>query len=444
MWNALATMVLVASFLIVIQVSLGSASTIAQKTTCFLSSTAGTFSTFAKSSATVYSTSSSQSIGPNEILLRRRHGIRHLHMKLGTSSLWSVPPHRSNGESHSENDRGTSGLKKGFGSSSSPSNVSKNNKNSISTPKSANNPKDIDDESTVIRVTKTYGSAFGSTPYSGVSSTTTSNSHAQIHLYEEDDLTRMNQFFKSNIAWHPLFRSVAVNDSSLIPAWHLLTGSSEQMMEELLFDDSNYPWRNLPHLPSGTENMAKLSAFLDASQKALVDIPITAGGEKEDDANDLHFIEEGRRYEPLMGVILLSPSSPNCRHYFLSSNFIDLCYIRHLRLLVLNRFHVLTMEPAGDIMTAQQQSKALDDLLFQTCWSEIQALRSAGDADSGSLILCPDVEIGKLRAFLDVNVLRPLSWLGIEDCFEVTSYQRGSPAIRMIHKLSSIPELNGR
>jgi hypothetical protein len=77
--------------------------------------------------------------------------------------------------------------------------------------------------------------------------------------------------------------------------------------------------------------------------------------------------------------------------------------------------------------------------LFTTCWSEITHLAQEDEADTGSLILVPGYEIEDLRRFTDMNLQRPLQWLGIDGSFEVASLKRGSPAIRLIHKLSDMP-----
>jgi hypothetical protein len=44
-----------------------------------------------------------------------------------------------------------------------------------------------------------------------------------------------------------------------------------------------------------------------------------------------------------------------------------------------------------------------------------------------------------LRRFADMNVVRPLEWLGLQSDFEVVSLQRDSPAIRLLYKLNRMP-----
>ena len=56
-----------------------------------------------------------------------------------------------------------------------------------------------------------------------------------------------------------------------------------------------------------------------------------------------------------------------------------------------------------------------------------------------SIILLPGYDIVDLRRFMDMNLRRPLDWLGVSDSFEVSSFSRGVSAIRILHKLSDIP-----
>ena len=38
--------------------------------------------------------------------------------------------------------------------------------------------------------------------------------------------------------------------------------------------------------------------------------------------------------------------------------------------------------------------------------------------------------------------IQPLQWLGIEDDWEIVALERGSIAVRMLYKLSDIPDLS--
>jgi len=204
-----------------------------------------------------------------------------------------------------------------------------------------------------------------------------------------DSEAAMAEFFNANEDWAPLFRSIATHGS--VPAMSFLGGTHGGEID--YYDTS--PWKKLDAIPSGEDKMSVVSSFLDSMQRSLVEIPVTAG--KDEDANDLHFIEEGRR------------------------------------MLVLSRFHVLLGVTSGQIDHHEE--------LFRTCWSELLELRKADEADTGSLILLPNYDLSDLRRFTDINLQRPLDWLGMSDLFEVTSLQRDSPAIRLIHKLSDIPKV---
>uniref|UniRef100_A0A7S2IDV5 Uncharacterized protein n=2 Tax=Helicotheca tamesis TaxID=374047 RepID=A0A7S2IDV5_9STRA len=118
----------------------------------------------------------------------------------------------------------------------------------------------------------------------------------------------------------------------------------------------------------------------------------------KDDEHDMQFIEEGRR------------------------------------MLAVQRFHVLEGVSSGNIHHHEE--------LFTTCWSEVAELRNADEPDTGSIVLLPDYySLDDLRRFTDIYVQRPLSWLGVDSCFEVATLQRESMAIRFLHKLSDIPDL---
>merc|ERR1712151_388299 len=153
------------------------------------------------------------------------------------------------------------------------------------------------------------------------------------------------------------------------------------------------PWRRLEAIPSNEKDKEILGSFLDSMHKSLVDIPVNESVEEDD--NDLHFLEEGRR------------------------------------MLVVNRFHVLSGNQGGCVESY--------DELFSTCWSELMELRQKDEPNTGSLIVLPDYDMADLKRFTDINLLRPLEWLGINSDFEVASTQRGSPAIRLLHKLQDIP-----
>jgi len=250
----------------------------------------------------------------------------------------------------------------------------------------------------------------------------------------DDSDTAVEDFFRRNKEFGPLFRAVlgftsnAQSSSSSSEDYYspplplameilkLPCGGDGIVGEEGEAPDGSFweegPWKKLPAIPTGEGDIAVIGEFLDTIQKALVEIPVEEGS--EEDENDMHFIEEGRR-----------------------------C-------LVLSRFQVLggdsdIVEKDGGKITedeARLQVQVDDEDLFSTCWSEISYLVQENVKDTGSLIILPEAfsDIRKLREFTEKNILRPLDWLGLSDTFEVASMQRGSPAIRLIHKLSDIPE----
>ena len=103
----------------------------------------------------------------------------------------------------------------------------------------------------------------------------------------------------------------------------------------------------------------------------------------QEDQNDLHFLEEGRK------------------------------------MLALTRFQGLANISGGFIEDY--------DKLLSVCWSEINELHKADISSSGSLILLQDYDISNLRRFTDMNLLKPLDWLGMTGLFEVASMERAVP-----------------
>lgn len=198
-----------------------------------------------------------------------------------------------------------------------------------------------------------------------------------------DTEAAMSHFFSSREEWLPLFRWLASDPQC--PAESFIGGLST----ELEFHEETTPWRRLEAMPQNESDRTILSSFLDETQQSLISIPVNNC--KEDDEDDIEFLEEGRR------------------------------------LLALQRFHVL------------QSTSIRDEALFATCWSELAHLSQQNEEHTGSLILAPDCELGDLRRFTDMNIMRPLEWLGLDSFFEVSSFSRGSPAIRMFYKLNDMP-----
>jgi hypothetical protein len=219
----------------------------------------------------------------------------------------------------------------------------------------------------------------------------------------------MENFFTSREEWLPLFRLVAKlpqgsdddyaddgdDDWPSDLAMTYLGTQTKMNLEESLFDfdETSEPWRRLPAIPDKEEDRQVLAGFLDSMQESLIAIPVRE--DQEEDENDLQFLEEGRR------------------------------------LLAINRFHVIHENHGGSVESY--------DALFSTCWSEIMELRRTDQEHTGSIILVPEYDLTDLRRFADMNLIRPLEWLGLGADFEVASMRRGSPAIRLLYKLKDMP-----
>jgi hypothetical protein len=203
-----------------------------------------------------------------------------------------------------------------------------------------------------------------------------------------DTESAMNQFFSSNEEWKPLFRSMVAGPS--VPAMSFI---GDVDVTDFKFEENTSPWKRLDAIPTNDFDRGVLADFLDNMQASLLDIPVDET--TDDDENDLQFLEEGRR------------------------------------LLVCGRFHVLQGNEKGSIESYSS--------LFSACWNEITQLKQADESGTGSLIVVPGCDLDDLRRFADMNLQRPLQWLGIDSDFEVASLQRGSPAIRLIHKLEDMP-----
>jgi hypothetical protein len=200
----------------------------------------------------------------------------------------------------------------------------------------------------------------------------------------------MKFFFESNDEWKPLFRSI-IGDTADVPATSFIEDID---MTDFEFHETTSPWKRLEAIPTQDDDREVLANFLDSMQQALIDIPVDERIDEDD--NDVHFLEEGRR------------------------------------MLVCGRFHVISGAEKGSI--------ASHESIFTTCWSEITHLAQEDEIDTGSLIVVPGYELDDLRRFTDMNLQRPLQWLGIDGKFEIASLHRGSPAIRLIHKLSDMRE----
>jgi hypothetical protein len=211
----------------------------------------------------------------------------------------------------------------------------------------------------------------------------------------------MASFFESREEWLPAFRSIAGSSMSEDTAALLASLGQDNVGipdAAIDFHEESSPWRRSRAIPQDEEERQVLAKFLDAMQASLLAIPVNEVANPEtdpDDENDLQFVEEGRR------------------------------------LLALGRFQVLRAIQGGSVESV--------DSLFAHCWSEVMELSQTGTAHSGSLILVPEYDFSDLRRFVDMNLVKPLEWLGVQSDFEVVSLQRDSPAIRLIYKLNAIP-----
>lgn len=210
-----------------------------------------------------------------------------------------------------------------------------------------------------------------------------------------DEEAAMTDFFTTREEWSSTFRFLAGESlpsatSPLIPTIHNDGADAE-------------PWELYEGIPQGDKERAVLETFLNSMHQALLDIPVTDSyvgrGEPLENENDTHFLEEGRR------------------------------------MLAVSRFHVLQDNSGGSVESI--------DSLFTYCWSEMRELMNVGQEHTGSIILLPDYNHGDLRRFTEMNVARPLQWLGLgSDCFEVANLDFGTPAIRLIFKLDEMPQVD--
>ena len=213
-----------------------------------------------------------------------------------------------------------------------------------------------------------------------------------------DTEAAMTDFFSAREDWLPLFRCMAAADAA--------TCAASQFLQDFLhlerLDDhhssSTTPWQRLQAIPQHSEHDKQfLASFLDSMHQSLLDIPVTDSEGTAQDENDLQFLEEGRR------------------------------------MLAVNRFHVVSSSTDDRAVRYEH--------LFATCWNELMELRLLNQEHTGSLILFPgEAELSDLRRFADMNLLRPLEWLGNDD-FEVAAMVRGEPAIRLIYRLQDMPEV---
>jgi hypothetical protein len=221
-----------------------------------------------------------------------------------------------------------------------------------------------------------------------------------------DEEAAMTSFFSTREEWSATFRLLAgeslPKDTRALLTATVGTSSSLWPDEDHHGNDENKepPWQQYQGVPQDDKDRAVLETFLNSMHQALLDIPVTDSyvgqGEPLENDNDRQFLEEGRR------------------------------------MLAVNRYHVLSDNAGSSLQST--------DALFTYCWSELRQLVHAGQTHTGSIILLPRYARRDLERFTEMNVARPLSWLGLESVFEVcANLQFGAPAIRMLYKLDDMP-----
>lgn len=210
----------------------------------------------------------------------------------------------------------------------------------------------------------------------------------------------MESFFSARLEWLPTFRTLAgsklpVDTNSLLSEIEASSSTTNEWRQSVGGIQQTAPGSGIPNDP---EDRKVLEGFLTAMHQSLVDIPVTdsqKGGPLENE-NDVHFLEEGRR------------------------------------MLAINRFHVLRNNQGGTLEAA--------DAIFARCWNELEELTKTTDGHTGSIVFLPHYSsLSDLHRFTDMNLVRPIEWLGKTADFEITSLDYGSPAIRMLYKLRDMP-----
>lgn len=248
----------------------------------------------------------------------------------------------------------------------------------------------------------------------------------------EDAQSSMSDFFSTYQEWKPLFRNVMSenknnnNGGDGIESMASSFLSDVDRSPEQLFGISTLeqrnPWRLLPPKPESDASLGTIATFLDEWQQSLLDIPLDSIITGD---NDMHFLEEGRRT------------------------------IAVTRFHVLDEHHNHWENNEGGGTHHDWETK-----LFRTCWSELAHLMSQDDIDTGSMVILPNHILGReeeegeegssdsrlehVRDFVENNLVRPIRWLGREQDLEIVAMERGGLAVRLLYKLSDIPDLNER
>jgi hypothetical protein len=304
-------------------------------------------------------------------------------------------------------------LATGNGSSSGGMGFGSNNSNSGNDKKKSKKPKyTIEDKS------------YGTTPSSSSASA--------------------EEFFTTYNEWLPLFREY----SNSLSAHSILTttvtnndnsndnNNGSDTLWGISTIEGRTPWKLLPSKPEHPTPLSHIGTFLDEWQRSLLDIPIDTLTKEEDIGkgnNDLHFLEEGRRT------------------------------------IAVTRFHVVDGDEYAERSTAAastaEEEVVLDQWeneVFRTCWSEIGHLMSQDIDDTGSLVVLPNIPLPSsssssfnqeieeeenssleyIQQFVEKKLVQPISWMGRSDDWEIVAMNRGNLAVRLLYKLSAIPDLS--
>ena len=220
------------------------------------------------------------------------------------------------------------------------------------------------------------------------------------------------EFFSTYKEWLPLFQAYQ-NPTQSHPALTSTTPQQQQYDDTLwgisTLENRN-PWRLNPAKPESSETgpLGHIGTFLDEWQRSLLDIPIDTLTKEEEIGrgnNDLHFLEEGRR------------------------------------VIAVTRFQVLDVD---DENFSSSSHDDVEEELFRTCWSEMGKLMSEDVEDTGSLVVLPNYpsSLEYVQQFVQTKLLEPVSWLGRSEDWEIVAMERGSLAVRLLYKLSAIPDLS--
>lgn len=303
------------------------------------------------------------------------------------------------------------------------------------------------------------------------------------HVATEDDINyddnnSMVEFFNTYTEWKPLFRNVMSSSQSsnrvALASSLLLSNIDDATLADSDSDGSSisitdnnneamnlwgittleqrHPWRLLPSKPTLDTSLQSLSNFLDAWQQSLLDIPLD---ELITGENDLRFLEEGRRTIAVTRFHVLDEYNyANNNNNYGGSKSDDQ-----------GLGEELVVEGSGSYYDWEME-------LFRTCWSEVAHLMHQDSSDTGSLVLLPDwikytagleggdgsrggssggddnydsvVGLEYVQKFVENNIIQPIAWLGKAEDWEIVAMERGNLAVRLLYKLSDIPDLSKR